>query len=152
MHLDQSCTLPEPSKHLWSSVSEKVGAGGNVEERRVGKWDRWERGTIVIALLTFVPGIGLRGMQQAVSCMEVLSYPFFQYEYIPISKVYNPPTTDSEIQGEERAHILMDPQWAYGPNGMPPVVPKNCKVFIDLEVLAFEVRVLFFCFWVWFAV
>lgn len=33
----------------------------------------------------------------------------------------------------------MEPQWAYGSNGSGKV-PKNSSIFIDLEILAFEVQ------------
>lgn len=43
------------------------------------------------------------------------------------------------MKSEERALIIMEPEWAYGPQGLPPMVPKNCPVFMDLEILTFEV-------------
>lgn len=49
------------------------------------------------------------------------------------------------VKEGERAQVQMQPQWGYGEQGNPPAIPKNCSLFLDVELLASEVLCSIYC-------
>jgi FK506-binding protein 1 len=44
----------------------------------------------------------------------------------------------AQMSKGERATLTCSPDYAYGPDGMPPVIPQNATLVFDVELIDFQ--------------